>query len=142
METRQCNSCGEYKEQYDYTPSTWKYPKHYKIVCNKCRAEQKRKEREEHPAYNKAGYVYIITNKAWSEWCKIGITNTTLDSRLSSYQTNSPFRDYEIYASKKVKDTYKAERVLHLTLEKDGYSKNSEWFKIEPEDAFRYLEEL
>ena len=44
----------------------------------------------------KKGYIYIITNKAWPEYVKIGRTHNT-KNRLKSYQTSSPFRDYEIY---------------------------------------------
>ena len=42
-----------------------------------------------------SGYLYIIKNKAWPDWVKIGITEN-LDKRLNNYQTSSPFRDFEI----------------------------------------------
>ena len=44
------------------------------------------------------GYVYVITNKAWPEWVKIGRAIDAND-RLRSYQTNSPLRDYWIVYS-------------------------------------------
>ena len=45
-----------------------------------------------------SGYLYIITNKSWPGWLKVGTTRN-LKSRLQSYQTSSPFRDYEVIYS-------------------------------------------
>jgi len=39
------------------------------------------------------GYVYAITNPAYSGYVKIGYSQDA-ESRLGSYQTGSPFRDY------------------------------------------------
>ena len=53
------------------------------------------------------GYVYVITNKAWPEWVKIGRAIDAND-RLRSYQTNSPLRDYWIVYSEYFDDVDEA----------------------------------
>jgi len=45
-----------------------------------------------------SGYLYIITNKSWQGWIKVGTTRN-LKKRLQTYQTGSPFRDYEVIYS-------------------------------------------
>ena len=44
---------------------------------------------------NNPGFVYLITNKAWPEWVKVGRTANPR-VRLRNYQTSSPLRDYEV----------------------------------------------
>lgn len=39
------------------------------------------------------GYIYLVTNPAWSQWTKVGKA-VNRQSRLNSYQTDSPERDY------------------------------------------------
>lgn len=43
----------------------------------------------------KCGYVYAIANKAWPDYIKIGSAIDVYD-RLSTYQTSSPLRDFNI----------------------------------------------
>lgn len=43
----------------------------------------------------KAGLVYIITNPAWLDYFKVGMT-VDLDDRLKSYQTYSPLKDFKV----------------------------------------------
>lgn len=88
----------------------------------------------------KNGYLYIIRNKAWPDWVKVGITEN-LDKRLQTYQTASPFRDYileyfihhpqYLVAEKRIK-----EMMSHFATE----IKN-EWFKIDLEMAKDRLDE-
>ncbi|NCB96638.1 MAG: GIY-YIG nuclease family protein [Negativicutes bacterium] len=42
---------------------------------------------------NNLGYVYIISNPAFPGWFKIGAAKDA-ETRLNTYQTYSPFRDY------------------------------------------------
>jgi hypothetical protein len=137
MKTRTCNCCNKNKKEGEYSPSFWSKPQKYEVTCRTCI-----RKRNGSLCTPKKGYIYIITNQAWEDWCKIGLTVTTVESRLSTYQTGSPFRDYKIYATKQVSDVGKAEKVIHSKLEADGYSRNSEWFNISPETAFTYLEDL
>ena len=60
----------------------------------------------------KEGYVYVITNPAWSDWVKIGMAIDAED-RLNGYQTSSPMRDYELVHAISTPDRARAERVAH-----------------------------
>ena len=74
------------------------------------------------------GEVYIITNKAWPEWVKVGMAVDSQD-RLKNYQTSSPFRDYALLYSYEVKDRRVAESAAHKRLAKECDNIN-EWFKL------------
>lgn len=76
------------------------------------------------------GYVYAIVNPAWPEWVKIGMA-IDVDDRCSSYQTSSPFRDYEVLYSGYVEDRRKAERACHKKAEKVSEDRQGEWFKLD-----------
>jgi hypothetical protein len=80
------------------------------------------------------GSVYIITNPAWPEWIKVGMAVDASD-RCSSYQTSSPFRDYEVIHSFQTEDRRKAEREAHDLIEQHAVERRGEWFKIQPEKA-------
>ena len=82
----------------------------------------------------KAGYVYVITNTAWPEWVKVGMA-IDADDRLNSYQTSSPFRDYELQYSVYCKDRRKLERTAHKAVGSIASDRNNEWFKASIEDA-------
>ena len=74
------------------------------------------------------GEVYIITNKAWPEWVKVGMAVDSQD-RLKNYQTSSPFRDYALLYSYEVNDRRVAESAAHKRLAKECDNIN-EWFKL------------
>ena len=59
------------------------------------------------------GYLYIISNNSWPGWIKIGTTKN-LKTRLQTYQTGSPFRDYEVIYSIKHPDYLKAEKNIKI----------------------------
>ena len=82
----------------------------------------------------KSGYVYVITNTAWPEWVKVGMA-IDADDRLNSYQTSSPFRDYELQYSVYCKDRRKLEGKAHKAVEAIASDRNNEWFKASVEDA-------
>ena len=77
------------------------------------------------------GYVYIISNKAWSNWYKVGKA-VSADDRLNGYQTSSPYRDYELLYAVAVENRHQAEAQAHKKLkeisEHEHYS--GEWFNI------------
>ena len=74
------------------------------------------------------GEVYVIYNKAWPEWVKVGMAVDSND-RLKNYQTSSPFRDYALLYSYEVKDRRVAESAAHVRLAKECDNIN-EWFKL------------
>jgi hypothetical protein len=41
------------------------------------------------------GFIYIISNPAWSGWYKVGMSHNP-KKRLGAYQTYSPYRDYKL----------------------------------------------
>lgn len=73
---------------------------------------------------SREGFVYMITNPAWNEWCKIGIT-TNMEKRLNSYQTSSPHRDFKICKYEFSTDRRVAERLILSSDEID--IRKSEW---------------
>jgi len=85
------------------------------------------------------GEVYIITNKAWDGWVKVGMA-VDAEDRLKNYQTSSPFRDYVLYYSYKTDDRRKAESKAHSKLEQ-LFERNNEWFKCTPQEAKGVLNE-
>lgn len=44
---------------------------------------------------NSLGYVYIVSNPAYKGWYKVGAAKDA-ETRLLSYQTGSPLRDYKL----------------------------------------------
>ena len=76
----------------------------------------------------------MITNAAWPEWVKVGMA-IDADDRLNSYQTSSPFRDYELQYSVYCKDRRKLERNAHKAIGSIASDRNNEWFKASVEDA-------
>jgi hypothetical protein len=85
------------------------------------------------------GEVYVITNKAWDGWVKVGMA-VDAEDRLKNYQTSSPFRDYVLYYSYKTDDRRKAESTAHSKLEQ-LFERNNEWFKCTPQEAKGVLNE-
>ena len=85
------------------------------------------------------GEVYIITNKAWDGWVKVGMA-VDAEDRLKNYQTSSPFRDYVLYYSYNTDDRRKAESKAHSRLEQ-LFERNNEWFKCTPQEAKGVLSE-
>lgn len=76
---------------------------------------------------------YVITNPAWPEWVKIGFTSKSeMKSRLSTYQTGSPFRDYEVFHEVHFEDAKSAEKEVHKRLKQMNVIRSSgtEWFKM------------
>jgi len=93
--------------------------------------------------YNKPkeGDVYIIANKAWDGWVKIGMALDAED-RLHSYQTSSPHRDYVLIHKEFFIDRRRAEAQAHLEASKVASEHNSEWFKLDNYTAILILKGL
>lgn len=76
---------------------------------------------------------YVITNAAWPEWVKIGFTSKSeMDSRLSTYQTGTPFRDYEVYHTVYFDDARSAEKEVKKRLKSMNavQGEGKEWYKM------------
>ena len=84
--------------------------------------------------HTKSGYVYVISNPAWKGWVKIGMAIDAED-RLKSYQTSSPYRDYQLLHSVYVTDRRAIEKKAHRKIGKIAEEKQNEWFKVDAIEA-------
>ena len=89
----------------------------------------------------KEGYVYVITNKAWPEWVKIGMAIDAED-RLNGYQTSSPMRDFVLEHYVASNDRRKSEREAHTRALALSIDAKGEWFKLSIEQAITILDNL
>lgn len=88
------------------------------------------------------GYLYLITNSAWPGWIKVGTTKN-INSRIKTYQTGSPFRDYTVVYSVKHPDYLKAERNIKKQMKYFASEIRNEWFRVDLQIAKdRILEQL
>lgn len=87
------------------------------------------------------GQVYIITNKAWKGWVKVGMAVDSED-RCNQYQTSSPFRDYKLKYKKFFTDRRKAETIAHALCTKKAKEKKGEWFKLDINTAISCIEKI
>tara|TARA_R110000796_G_scaffold50226_2_gene119034 strand:+ start:1848 stop:2258 length:411 start_codon:yes stop_codon:yes gene_type:complete len=87
------------------------------------------------------GYVYIITNKAWPEWVKIGMAIDAED-RLNGYQTSSPMRDFVLEHYVASTDRRKSEREAHTKALPLSLDSKGEWFKMALDQAITILDNL
>lgn len=91
---------------------------------------------------------YVITNEAWPEWCKVGMsTKSDMKKRLSTYQTGSPFRDYIVYSQYEVNDAKTVETLVHKRLiamigVNSSTSNKNEWYKINPKLASNIIDSI
>jgi hypothetical protein len=75
------------------------------------------------------GRLYAMINPAWPGMVKIGSAGNLI-KRLATYQTGTPYRDYEMIAFSVVfQDVLQAERDLHSTLAEHRVE-YTEWFRI------------
>lgn len=87
------------------------------------------------------GQVYIVTNKAWEGWIKVGMAIDAED-RCNQYQTSSPFRDYTLQYKKFFTDRRKAEQIAHSLCNKKAEEREGEWFKLDIPTAIACIEKI
>ena len=126
IETKLCETCREIKNVDDFFNNY--NPKYgYGRRCKECINKNK--------GTNKKLYIYIISNPTWPNWYKIGITSDPY-RRLSSYQTASPYRDYEIVYSRK---TTKAKEIESYLI---NQSNNHQWINQDIDLIIKIIETL
>lgn len=76
------------------------------------------------------GYLYLISNTAWPGWIKVGTTKN-IKTRLRTYQTGSPFRDYNVIYSVKHPKYLDAEKRIKKQMKYFASEIRNEWFKID-----------
>jgi len=89
----------------------------------------------------KEGYVYVIANKAWPGWVKIGMA-VDAEERLGGYQTSSPHRDYTLEHTVASNDRRKSEKEAHTRALPLSVDSKGEWFKLSVEQAITILDNL
>ena len=77
----------------------------------------------------KEGYIYVISNSNFPNFYKIGVTED-IKSRLRTYQTSSPLRNYKIEYYIHHSDCYNAEKDIHEQMKPFARSQKNEWFEI------------
>jgi predicted GIY-YIG superfamily endonuclease len=88
----------------------------------------------------KEGYVYIISNKAFPKFYKIGVTHDIQD-RLRTYQTSAPHRDYKVEYYIKHPDCYKAEQSIKEMMKYFALERKNEWYMVDLNIAISRLDE-
>ena len=89
----------------------------------------------------KEGYVYVISNRAWPEWVKIGMAIDAED-RLNGYQTSSPYRDYTLEHTVYSDNRRESEREAHTKAAVVCKGNKGEWFKMSVKEAITILDNL
>lgn len=88
----------------------------------------------------KEGFVYVWTNPAWSDWCKVGSAIDPVD-RTQQLNTSYPFRDGTLVGYVYAKDRVALERRVHEELGK-VYPKINEWFQASPTAVLSFVQTL
>ena len=88
-----------------------------------------------------SGYIYAITNPAWKEWVKIGMAVDSAD-RCNSYQTSSPYRDYQVIYTFPTLHRRLSEKKVHSFVTKHAHERKGEWFKLDKTLAIMLLDKM
>ena len=114
-----------------------------KRIKSKLKKIAKEGNRNALQGYNKTkeGYVYIITNPAWKGWLKVGMA-VDAEDRCKSFQTSSPYRDYQLEYCGYFNNRRVAEEKVHKKMVKVSDSNTSEWFKVSVIDAIKVIERV
>lgn len=78
--------------------------------------------------------VYVLTNEGMPDLVKIGLTQDSIESRISSLSAHSgvPF-PFECYYAAEVDDCKKLEKTLHQLFSEARVNPKREFFKLDPE---------
>ena len=69
---------------------------------------------------DRAGYIYILCNKAWEGWHKIG-RSKNVRSRLQNFNGSSPYKDYTVPFTINHHNVNDLEKKIHQKLFNLGY---------------------
>lgn len=117
-----------------------------KMALHEEAQEKAREKYKELAPYKRADYetlyLYVITNPAWDDWCKIGVAGK-VSSRLLTYQTSSPHRDYVCSYYVKVHGLIASllEKFIHDKITDLGFERKNEWFRISIKEAVENIRE-
>ena len=71
------------------------------------------------------GYVYVAEA---GKYCKIGISETSVEQRMKNIQTGCPVKIQRVWCSRNIPDALGCEKILHNHFRKHNTS--GEWFEI------------
>ena len=81
-----------------------------------------------------ANVVYVLTNEAMPGIVKIGLTNDTVESRLSSLNSHSGVPlPFECFFAAEVDSCSRVERILHQLFSEHRINPKREFFRLDPE---------
>lgn len=89
----------------------------------------------------KKGWIYISKNKAFPE-IKIGRTSKTPWERAKTLSTSGLLHDYEVLFALSVKNSFIAEKQVHVLLKKHRIKKNKEFFLCNLDIAIKAVEKV
>ena len=93
--------------------------------------------KKEHNIKITEGFIYFITNPAWPDKLKIGLS-ADYEKRLASYQTYDPYRAYKIVGVDFVENSRQAEKLLLNKFKVD--TDKGEWVSYDSHiEIIRYL---
>lgn len=114
---------------------------HMMTTCSNCQRLSTRVSRSK--KITREGYIYIIRNKAWKNYYKIGKA-VDVNNRLNTYNTGSPLRDYEIiYYSKLFKKPHIWEYEIKDEFGEFIVDSDYEWYKFSDKklkEVINYIE--
>jgi hypothetical protein len=87
------------------------------------------------------GQVYLVQNPAWPEWVKVGMA-VDAEDRLRSFNTSSPYRDYELVYSLSVRNKRKTESSVLRLCSMLCSERRGEWFNMPVDRAVEVFEQL
>ncbi len=93
------------------------------------------------------GFVYILTNPSFKDdIVKIGLTSGTVEKRMKELQTTGVPTPFEKYASIRTTKFREVEKFMHhsLSLLSEGsrVNDNREFFRVSPEKALSFMQEI
>lgn len=86
-------------------------------------------------------YVYIISNPAWEEWYKVGISSDS-HKRVGNYQTGDPYRAYKIEYDHFTPFYDSIEKEIHIQSSQQGVDVRHEWVKAPLEQLIEGVKSL
>ena len=79
---------------------------------------------------SKEGFIYIVSNSNYPDYYKIGVT-TDISSRLRTYQTGIPHRNFKMEYYIFHPDCYAAEQQIRENMHYFALEIKNEWFRID-----------
>lgn len=126
-----------YKKYYEKNKDIIKEHSKKWAIDNKDKYKNSQRKHSRKIKNIKSGYIYLITNPAWSEYVKLGYSNNT-KIRLNTYQTCSPLKDFIICYQTYTNNVTLIENTFR---EKFGYD-YGEWYKVNICEAINIIETL